>query len=209
MKRHLVDQIVDAVLYEGYILYPYRPSVKNSQRWTFGGLYPRAYCLAHESGDAWSMQTECLVRGTGRSVVQVVVRFLYLQARLVGQIDRRCAELAVGAEPAFRVVERLAIGDRLLQTWQEAVEREAALEGLDLATLEAEPSYREVVFPASRTIEPVRGRTGEIEAILVREQHSVTARVEVSAEPVGEGLFKLRSAHRERHDARRRRPDLP
>ena len=41
MNKALVDQIVDAVLYEGYILYPYRPSVKNRQRWTFGGLYPR------------------------------------------------------------------------------------------------------------------------------------------------------------------------
>jgi len=41
MNRTLVDQIADAVLYEGYLLYPYRPSVKNRQRWTFGGLYPR------------------------------------------------------------------------------------------------------------------------------------------------------------------------
>ena len=46
MNRALVDPIADAVLYEGYILYPYRPSVKNRQRWTFGGLYPEAYCQA-------------------------------------------------------------------------------------------------------------------------------------------------------------------
>ena len=37
-----VDRLVNALLYEGYLLYPYRPSVKNTQRWTFGGLYPRA-----------------------------------------------------------------------------------------------------------------------------------------------------------------------
>ena len=41
MNQALVDQIASAVLYEGYILYPYRPSVKNRQRWTFGGLVPR------------------------------------------------------------------------------------------------------------------------------------------------------------------------
>ncbi len=46
MNRALVDQIASAVLYEGYILYPYRPSVKNRQRWTFGGLVPRAYSEA-------------------------------------------------------------------------------------------------------------------------------------------------------------------
>ena len=44
MNRALVDPIANAVLYEGYILYPYRPAVKNRQRWTFGGLYPEAYC---------------------------------------------------------------------------------------------------------------------------------------------------------------------
>jgi hypothetical protein len=43
MNAPLVDQIANAVLYEGYLLYPYRPSVKNRQRWTFGGLYPRPY----------------------------------------------------------------------------------------------------------------------------------------------------------------------
>jgi len=40
MNQTIVDQIAAAVLYEGYMLYPYRPSVKNRQRWTFGGLYP-------------------------------------------------------------------------------------------------------------------------------------------------------------------------
>jgi hydrogenase maturation protease len=39
----------------------------------------------------------------------------------------------------------------------------------------------------------VRGHTVEIEAILVREQNSVTGRVEVSAESLGDGLFKLRA----------------
>ena len=51
MNAALVDGIVKAVLYEGYMLYPYRPSVKNRQRWTFGGLYPRAYCAAQGAGD--------------------------------------------------------------------------------------------------------------------------------------------------------------
>ena len=86
MNQQLVDQIVDAVLYEGYVLYPYRPSIKNRQRWTFGGLYPRAYCEAKRAGDAWSMQTECLLRGSVDTVVHVNVRYLHLQPRLVGRL---------------------------------------------------------------------------------------------------------------------------
>src|SRR5580693_1340497 len=87
MNAGLVDQIVNALLYEGYMLYPYRPSVKNRQRWTFGGLFPRAFSEAQSTGDAWSMQTECLVCG-GRATLRVKVRFLHLLVRSVGECDR-------------------------------------------------------------------------------------------------------------------------
>ena len=42
MNTKSVDAIANAVLYEGYMLYPYRPSsVKNRQRFNFGVLYPQ------------------------------------------------------------------------------------------------------------------------------------------------------------------------
>ena len=64
MNAALVDGIVKAVLYEGYMLYPYRPSsVKNQQRFNFGVVYPRAYSEATGGSDAWTMQTQCLVQG--------------------------------------------------------------------------------------------------------------------------------------------------
>jgi hypothetical protein len=64
MNLALVERIANAVLYEGYILYPYRPSsVKNRQRWTFGGIVPRSFSEAQGGSDAWQMQTECLVQG--------------------------------------------------------------------------------------------------------------------------------------------------
>lgn len=191
MKHALVEQIVDAVLYEGYILYPYRPSIKNRQRWTFGGLYPRIYCEAQGFGDSWSMQTECLLRGTTDTVLHIMVRFLHPQARKVGQLDYPVA-MAPGEEPVFQVVEQVKVGDRLLQSWQEAVQREVVIDGLAVAALRSEPVCRDFKFPASRRIEAVRGETGLIEAVLVREQHAVGGRVQVSALLAGEGLFKLR-----------------
>ena len=40
----VVRKIADAVLYEGYILWPYRRSAtKNQRRWTFGGAYPPSH----------------------------------------------------------------------------------------------------------------------------------------------------------------------
>ncbi len=62
MRIERVKEIADAVLYEGYLLYPYRASaLKNRQRWTIGVVYPHEYSIANESNDPWFMQTECLL----------------------------------------------------------------------------------------------------------------------------------------------------
>ena len=63
MDSLTVDRIVNALLYEGYILYPYRASSrKNRQRFTFGRIYPRAYSAAQGEAEPFVMQTECLLR---------------------------------------------------------------------------------------------------------------------------------------------------
>ncbi len=68
MNLELVEKVANAVLYEGYMLYPYTASsVKNQQRWNFGVLSPPAY-------DTSQMQTECLVLGD--ATVSATVRFL-------------------------------------------------------------------------------------------------------------------------------------
>jgi len=188
MNQALVDQVAAAVLYEGYILYPYRPSVKNRHRWTFGGLYPRSYSEAHDGADAWSMQTECLVAGTGDTTLAVKVRFLHLVSRTAGELLEPFGGLA---EPAFRAVEVLQVGDRRFQSWQEAVEREVALEESALSDLARQPRRREFAFPPRRELEPVRGPGGEVVGVLVRRQQPIEGSVEVGAEAVREGLFRV------------------
>jgi hypothetical protein len=79
MNTALVDQIANAVLYEGYILYPYRPSSKKNQRgrFTFGRVYPKTYSEAQHGIDPYMTQTECLARVTNReTALHVTVRFL-------------------------------------------------------------------------------------------------------------------------------------
>src|SRR5947209_4494823 len=159
-----VNRIVNAVLYEGYILYPYRPSVKNRQRWTFGGLYPEAYCRAHP-GDPWANQTDCLVHGGPATTFEAAVRFLHLTNRVVGQLAPPLADWPDGPEPPFRPVESLQVGDRLLHTWQEAEERAVPLGAAALGELSARPLSRPFAFPGGRRLEPVRGPGGEIAAV--------------------------------------------
>jgi hypothetical protein len=77
------ERIADAVLYEGYVLYPYRASAaKNQFRWQFGVIAPRA---PDHDGEPWFSQTECLIETTDSNAhLSVRVRFLCPRARISG-----------------------------------------------------------------------------------------------------------------------------
>ncbi len=61
MNFEAVEKIAAAVLYEGYILYPYRPTaIKNRQRWNFGTLYPQVYAQAQHPEEPYRLVAECL-----------------------------------------------------------------------------------------------------------------------------------------------------
>jgi hypothetical protein len=76
-----VRRVADAVLYEGYILYPYRASAqKNRSRWQFGVLMPPAFAAADPSETA-TMRSECVFEHSGDPAAEVTVRFLQVQRR--------------------------------------------------------------------------------------------------------------------------------
>ncbi|MCU1257737.1 MAG: hypothetical protein JWO80_622 [Bryobacterales bacterium] len=71
MNFEPLEKIANAVLYEGFLLYPYRKSsVKNQQRWHFGTIGPAG------GPDRTMMQTECLVEGDSRTEIGLKIRFL-------------------------------------------------------------------------------------------------------------------------------------
>ena len=93
--------VADAILYEGYLLYPYRSSAgKNQSRFQFGVLMPAGY-RAVDDCEPSASQTECLLECPVDAEVTVAVRFLHLQ--------RRAAEEADGAG-GFRPVASLRAG---------------------------------------------------------------------------------------------------
>jgi hypothetical protein len=76
-----VRSIADAVLYEGYILYPYRASSqKNQSRWQFGVVMAPGYAATDPSERTYT-QAECVLEHTGQPVVHVMLRFLQVQRR--------------------------------------------------------------------------------------------------------------------------------
>src|SRR5271157_1696606 len=119
MNTKAIDAIARAVLYEGYMLYPYRPSsVKNRQRFNFGVLYPKSYSEAQTGSDAWSLHSECLVEGAVLTAIEVRLRFLQLVARSVRKPVPESDGPAV-----FENVSALELDGKIFAPWQEARER--------------------------------------------------------------------------------------
>ncbi len=158
--------VADAVLYEGYLLYPYRASSeKNRSRWQFGVLGPPG-AADRGLGEAESMTLHTLLTDvTEGSSLTVHLRFLQLQHRQV-------------YDGKGRAVPSLRVGARSELTWDEAVEQEVAV----TSTLST----------GARTIEhPVHVDGGEERETLaaggsvVRRRWPLEAVVTLSTEPHG------------------------
>jgi hypothetical protein len=192
MNLGVVEQIAKAVLYEGYMLYPYRPSsVKNQQRWNFGVLCPQSYSNAQNGSEAWTMQTECLVEGSSMTGIEIRVRFLQLVNRSIGVLTMPLSGVSPGEIPEIRPVEKLAVNDRVYQPWQEAIEREVILPVYNLETL----AYRLVPdafsFPTEKQFEFVRDDSGQIVGVITRERKPLCGSVEVMSERIDDAVFKV------------------
>ena len=176
-----VRAIADAVLYEGYILWPYRRSaVKNRQRWTFGGVYPRAHSEGRDD-DPWTMQTECLLEGNADTRLDVRVRFLQVVER------RMLEETARGLEP----VDDLAVGDELLLSWEEAREREVIASDLRAGDLD-DPHVVEIDVPEASEREEVTDAEGRRVGATARSWRSLRGSVEISSVRLRADIFRVR-----------------
>jgi hypothetical protein len=158
MSHDVARAVADAVLFEGYALYPYRPSSrKNASRWQFGVVAPRAFAEA-DGGDPWFMETQCLVEHDEAAPrIAGVLRFLRLRRRRVR---------SMGAEvPSFEIDGRLVVA------WDEGDVHE-----LPIAKATGEHAER-FELQGDRESE----RAGGVEIVRTRESLRGTIRVRVDA----------------------------
>ena len=102
-----VRLIADAVLYEGYVVWPYtRPAANSQQRFTWGGVYPRGW-----PEDRSKLVVQCLVEGAEEPVVDVRARFLHMVRRQVH-------------DASGEAVDELTVGGERHLSGEEAIERE-------------------------------------------------------------------------------------
>ncbi|MFI6810115.1 hypothetical protein ACIBO6_34750 [Streptomyces luteogriseus] len=177
--------VADAVLYEGYLLYPYRrSSTKNRVRWQFGVLFPRDWVEADGpvtpgvsgSADSWYQQTECLlrVRRPDNARVRVRVRYLQMQHKQV--------------EEAGRPVESLHGDDGTVHlTFDEALPRECEIEA-PLDELLRGGRTVTVGAAAGEDVEPLPDDAGRV----VRSREEIRAETTVTAERLSDGLCRIR-----------------
>src|SRR6266480_959132 len=189
MRMEEIKEIANAVLYEGYLLYPYRRSaIKNRQRWTIGVVYPREFSEANGKIEPWMMQTECLVLASADTSLDIYVRFLHL----ILKSSEQSVTTSVPAETKFDTMHNFSewsLGSHLAnEPWEEGMEREVSVLTLPLSSLLDHPQVVEIAFPGERMVEePIDQST----VTIIREQQPLTGAVIIDAKPVSTDLFKI------------------
>lgn len=183
MNTALAEQLADAILYEGYVLYPYRASAaKNRMRWQIGLVTPRAYAEATGS-DPWFVQTECLAELNPGATLTVRVRCLHVQERVIERpVDHDGTK--------WRRVESLEVDDSQLITWDEAVVCELTRDALPL-----DGTLREWceswMLNAACDAQTVHDRNGQVAARIIRRRARILTSIRIETEACGH-LRKIR-----------------
>ncbi len=171
-----VRPLADTVLYEGYVLYPYRADdAKNVVRWQFGVLAPQGY-TALDPSERSALASDLLLEGRAARV-HLRVRFLQVQRRTVHTV----------VDGASQQVPELRLADRTYLPFDEAVAQEVDLRFAVGDALAADVVHEQTV-PGGVDDEAVDGGR------LRRERRPVTVRTTVRAEglPGPYGVIRLR-----------------
>ena len=181
--------VADAILYEGYLLYPYRQSSrKNQARFQFGVLMPPAYA-AVDPFEPSASQTECLAEARDDAPVQILVRFLHVQRRTVRQAPAVPAVLA----GEWTDVASLTVDGTEYTRFTEATEREVTAE-LTVAELAGPGVSVPFQIPAGETAEELADAGGTLAGRLVHQWDALSGVLRVKAERVA-GPFQALKLH--------------
>jgi hypothetical protein len=192
-SAHLAQarKVADAILYEGYLLYPYRQTAqKNQARFQFGVLMPPAYAAVDDC-ELSASQTECLLECPDAAQVRVLVRFLQTRHRIV--------QAVTPGPGGLREVAALTVASTEYTTWDEATEREqwAAVSVADLLSQDRNVEFR---IGAGEASEDLIGSTGQQAGRLVYQWNGISGVIRLSAQRVAGPFGALRLQVRVEND---------
>jgi hypothetical protein len=170
--------VADAVLYEGYLLYPYRASAaKNRMRWQFGVLVPPAYADDALGEHTWC-RTQLLLEPQIGARLHWRLRFLQAQTRAV-QRD---------TGDGWHDVPEAAVDGILHLPFDEAVEQSVDLVLAPADLVGAREHVEPFAVPGEVTFEQVSGTVR-----LRRARHPLHGELRIEADllPGPYGLLRL------------------
>jgi hypothetical protein len=173
--------VADAVLYEGYVLYPYRASSrKNHARFQWGVLTPRPFSEA-DGSERWSTRTECLVDSGADPTLFVRIRCLQTQHR---SIEERIAAVGTPRREGtitFTPTDCLEVDGVSHVAFDEAVDRVVDTTPLPLLALVGSSHEHPFSFAGGIDSEPVRSVEGTVVGQFVRHREPIAGVVRISA----------------------------
>jgi len=178
-------KVANAILYEGYLLYPYyRSAQKNQVRFQFGVLMPPGYA-AVDPQEPSASQTECLLECPADAEVRVLVRFLQLQRRTVQRISPGTGEL--------QEVDSLQVAGTEHTSWDEAAERERTVVATIGALLDEDRNLEFRAGPGELAAD-LREPGGQPAGRIIRSWHAIDGLIGLHAERVAGpyGVLRLR-----------------
>jgi hypothetical protein len=173
--------VADAVLYEGYVLYPYRASSrKNQVRFQWGVLTPRAFSET-EGSERSAMRAECLLDPGTDPVLSVRIRCLQVQHRSV-EAQTVAPRAERGSPLVFEPVDSLAVEGTLHTPWDEAVDQVIDLSPLAIPRFEDVALTSAFTLEAGTSVEALRSAGREVAGRFVRRREQVQGAVHVATE---------------------------
>ncbi|MFE9881069.1 hypothetical protein [Streptomyces sp. NPDC005784] len=166
--------VADAVLFEGYVLYPYRASAaKNQLRWQFGVLVPPAWTAT--TGEHSVQRTECLLEPRDGDRLHAELRFLHVRRRTVERLD---------ADGGYTEVPELDLPERVLVPWDEGHEERVLIHESFAELMGDQAAVHAVRFdlPDAVEYEPVTDTEGRTLGRLVRRRQRLTGELRPSIE---------------------------
>ena len=184
--------VADAILYEGYLLYPYRQSSrKNQARFQFGVLMPPAYA-AVDANEPSASQTECLAECAAGARVEILLRFLHVQQRLVQEAAGPARPgPAQSGHPQWRDVPVLNVGGTEFTRFTEATEREERAD-LAVASLASEGAVLPFHIEGGETTEDLTDSRGAVAGRLIHRWDTLDGALRVQGERVAGPYQALR-----------------
>jgi hypothetical protein len=163
--------VADAVLYEGYVLYPYRASSrKNQVRFQWGVLTPRPFSEM-EGSERWSARTECLVDPGTDPTLTVRLRCLQTQHRSIEGLT---------SDGTFKPVPYLEIDGILHIDWNEAIDRVIDVPPLGLLPHAESEHVVGFSFHGGHETEEIHGPAGSIVGRFVRHREGIAGLIRIA-----------------------------